>query len=99
MGCVYNSRSNSKAKFIVDLDKFLEEFSNNIDCLYLVVDMNIDLLKQGSLTDKYTNVIISHGVEQIVAEATRISDRSPTLIDHIICNRNMFLSSEVIQLL
>ena len=87
---------NSKAKFFVDLDKFLEEFTENFDCPYLVRDLNIDLLKQDSLTGRYTNVFINQGVEQIIAEATPIGERSSTLIDHIICNRNIFLSSEVI---
>ena len=91
-----NSLSNSKEKFIVDLDKFLEEFHETIDCLYLVCDMNFDLLKQDSITEKYTHVFINRGEEQTIADATRICERSSTLIDHIICNRNMFLSSKVI---
>ena len=55
VGCDYNSLSNSNANLRVDLDKFLEEFSRNIDCLYLVGDMNIDLLKQDSITEKFNS--------------------------------------------
>ena len=98
VGCVYNSPSNSKPKFIGDLDSFLEEFCENIDCLYLISDMNIDLYNHDGATQRYMNVLRNHGVEQIVADATRIGERSSTLIDHIICNRNMVLSSEVIPL-
>ena len=35
-------------------------------------------------------------MKQIIPEATRIGERSSTLIDHTLCNRNMFLSSEFI---
>ena len=48
VGCDHSLPSNSKAKFTVDFDKILEEFSEKIDCLYLVGDMNIDRLKQDS---------------------------------------------------
>ena len=58
--------------------------------------MNIELLIQDSLTEKYTNFLINHGVEQIIPEATLIGERSSALIDHIICKKNMFLSSGAI---
>ena len=83
----------------MDLGKSLENFSENIDCLYLVGDRNIDLLKQYSPIEKYTNVLIYHGVEQTIPEATRIGEKASTLIAHIICNIYMFLSNEVIPLL
>ena len=58
--------------------------------------MNIDLLKQGSLPKMSTNVLINHGVvEQTIAEAIRIGEKMSTKIDHIKCNRNLFLSIEV----
>ena len=52
MGCVDYSPSYYKVKLIVELYKFIGEISENIDCLLLVGDKNIDLLKQDSLTEK-----------------------------------------------
>ena len=80
----------------MELLRFLEEFSTNIECLYSVGDMNIDLLKHDSLTEQYRNRLINYAVEHVIAEATRIGEGASLLIDHIICKRIMFLNSEVI---
>ena len=88
-----------KLNSLQTLMSFWKNLLKNIECLYIVGHMNIDLLKQDSLTEKYTNILINHGVDQIIAEATSINERSSTLIDHIIYNRNVFLISEIFQLL
>ena len=94
MGCVHNSPSKLKTNSLWTLI-ISGSLIGKIDSIYLVHDMNIDLPKQGRLNDKYTNVLINHGMERIIAEASRIAERSSTLTDRIICKRNMFRNSEV----
>ena len=71
---------------------FLSECTKlcTIYCLYKVGEMNIELLIQDSLTEKYTNFLINHVVEQIIPEASLIVERSSVLIDHIICKKICF---------
>ena len=67
VGCVDNSPTNFSGKFFLDVERPPEEFSENIDCPYLVGYMNIALLKQDILTKKYTNVLMHHGMQQITS--------------------------------
>ena len=96
VGCYYKLPLNSKTKFIAEFNRFLEEFYDKIDCLYFVSDLKIDLLNQDNLVEKYPNILINCAAEQTNDEANRIYERLSTLIDHMICNKNIFLSSEVI---
>lgn len=86
VGAIYRSPSGSSHDFL----EYLEEQLNN-DVLgqrkvVLMGDLNIDFLVNDRDSRKLKRIIHSAGFKQIVTKATRITERSATLIDHIITN-------------
>ena len=57
--------------------------------IYIMGDMNIDLLKLNEhwKTGEYVENIFTHGFIPLITKPTRITDHSATLIDHIYTNR------------
>ena len=55
--------------------------------VYMVGDMNIDLLDSDPLMEEYCAILQSASYLPIITEPTRITDHSATLIDHIWTNQ------------
>jgi Reverse transcriptase (RNA-dependent DNA polymerase)/Endonuclease/Exonuclease/phosphatase family len=76
-------------------DQFLDLFSNQLNdlistnkTLYLLGDMNLDLLKYNECAQvtTYVDLLFSFGLLETVTRPTRYTVRSATLIDHVITN-------------
>ena len=71
-------------------DTFLdiENILSNIDSSRVIIagDINLDILRDDSVNDRYLNKIISHNLNQIVKCETRITHNWASLLDHILTN-------------
>jgi len=92
IGTVYRPNTYPKA----DIDVFMHTMidlqnvlSNENKEVYIMGDMNIDLLKftNHTKTGDYLENIFSHGYLPLITKPTRISSHSATLIDHIYTNK------------
>ena len=73
-------------KFIADMETiltFLNEYSE-LSCI--VGDMNIDL-KDSPEHRQYMSIVNGNGYTQLINEPTRITDKSKTLLDHVLIKK------------
>ena len=63
---------------------FLNEYSE-LSCI--VGDMNIDLLKDSPEHRQYMSIVNGNGYAQLINEPTRITDKSKTLLDHVLIKK------------
>jgi len=91
IGFIYRHPSEDANKFIDDFSKCLETLSNDRRTFYILGDTNINISKASPKThhsSKYLQAILSNGAYSLINKPTRVTDKSPTLIDHIITNDN-----------
>ena len=63
-------------------------------CVVMIGDFNIDLLKDNH--GHLTNITMSYGLEQTVKSATRVTETSSTLIDHVyVSNPDLIIEMNV----
>ena len=91
VGCIYRHPKSDLARFTAELENILTNLDSCKHDVYILGDMNIDFLKCHTHpeTDDYINMIFTHGFLPIITKATRITDHSATLIDHIYTNANL----------
>ena len=82
--CIYNSPSLSKDILLQDIDKLLTKLGDKCIPVYVVGDMNLDLLKQWAVKEKYLETLQYYGFEQLIKEPTRVQQDSKTLVDHVL---------------
>jgi hypothetical protein len=73
------------------LSNLCSEISNLNRTVYLLGDMNLDVLKYGvnnHVTD-YIDLLFSFGLLQLVINPTRCTSHSSTLIDHVLTNNSV----------
>lgn len=98
--CVYRLHENNLNKnvFIEQLNTLLKDVKTAH--LLVVGDINIDILKSNTDSDNYLVLMSSFGLEPLIMEPTRITDKSQTCIDHIFVRMNSHfvykLSGEVL---
>ena len=77
------------------VDKFVDEFSDVLDVLltrnelyYILGDFNINTAQNqtSGISKKFLYMFISNGAIPLITKAARVTDRSSTVIDHIITN-------------
>ena len=75
-------------KFIDDFDKFLDVFTTEGKLYYILGDFNINtaLNQTSAVSKKFLSTLINNGAIPLITKATRVSDHSSTIIDHIITN-------------
>ena len=84
---MYLQRTRCGKKFIADMETiltFLNEYSE-LSCI--VGAMNIDLLKDSPEHRQYMSIVNRNGYTQLINEATRITDKSKTLLDHVLIKK------------
>ena len=89
LGTIYRSQSQMHfSEWLETLEDLLSELVCSWDGMLLLAgDVNIDILKQNNLDVKrYTEVLDSLNLEQVITKATRATKSSKTLIDHIVTN-------------
>lgn len=84
VGVVYRSPSSKINSFVDKLENVPHNISTSKRKAVLCGDMNIDLFGKRSIA--YKTMFESYGFTNTIKLATRVSDTSSTLIDHILCN-------------
>ncbi len=51
--------------------------------MIIIGDINLDYLKPTKLPNKWTSIVDSYDITQIIKEPTRVTERSKSCIDHI----------------
>ena len=79
-------------------DEFLNKLNPNKCDMYIMGDMNIDLLKCHShqQTERYLDMIYSFDLLPVITKPTRITSHTATLIDHIYTNTVNRLTSGIV---
>ena len=91
IGCLYRHPSQSqpnRTRFYDALKVTLEKLNNERCEVLITGDINIDLYKYtvDNDTSDYLDMLLNLGFLPIITKATRITDHSATLIDHIYTN-------------
>ena len=89
IGIVYRHPRPNISEFSSVLDKVLSKVCSENKTVFLIGDININLLKSPSnnAINNYHNMIKSNGMENFILSPTRISPHcTPSLIDHFYCN-------------
>ena len=88
MGVIYRHPSSSDAEaFIEDLSICLN-CNNSNSIFYTLGDLNINTstIERTSVAKRFLNMLLSCGVLPLITKPTRVSDSSPTIINHILTN-------------
>jgi hypothetical protein len=88
IGCIYRHPSQNRQIFHEAIESQLNKLNSERCEVYITRDMNIDFLKYSSdnKTSDYLDMLLNLGYLPIITKATRITDHSTTLIDHIYTN-------------
>ena len=89
-----------------DQMNFLQHFSDAINNthsfdsqeIYILGDLNIDMIRKPPLAKVHKEFCSLHGLVQIIDSPTRITKDTSTLIDHILTNSIKQISQEVSKL-
>ena len=89
LSAIYRPPSYDSQAFLNSLEAILNKYKSNH---IIIGDMNVNLLNSGSLlTQEYKELLTLNRFEIVnsidVANATRVTELSSTLIDHVLCNR------------
>lgn len=79
---VYRTFDSSAEIFIDHLNSYYDGLDKNKMCIFLG-DINLDLLKDDTITDSYKNCMVGVGLVQCIDKPTRITSNSKSIIDHI----------------
>ena len=85
-GIIYQPHSDNASKelWLNHLEHLISNIMIKWDSVMILAgDMNIDLLKQSQVTDKYMRILTTFKLTQVIREPTR---QGKTLIDHIATN-------------
>ena len=87
LSCIYNAPAIGVKTFMNDINALLTSFIEYTEIICVVGDMNIDLLKDSPEHKQYLSIVNENGFRQLITEPTRITDKSQTLIDHILVKK------------
>ena len=99
IGCIYKHLTANVEEFTFKFDEFLNKLNPNKYDMYIVGDINIDLLKYHShqqQTERYPGMIYSLDLLPVITKPTRITSHTATLIDHIYTNTVSRLTSGIV---
>ena len=97
-GCIYKHPTANVEEFTLKFDEFLNKLNPNKYDMYIMGDINIDLLKYHShqqQTERYLDMIFSHDLLPVITKPTGITSHTATLIDHIYTNTVNRLTSGI----
>ena len=89
---------NLKHDFNISLGNLLQSFPKNIS-IFIVGDMNIDLLQRDNLANEYCTILQSLSSVPLITKPTRVTGTSHTLLDHIWTNQLHEFNSGTIQMI
>ena len=88
VGIIYRDPKSSIADFNIQFNKLLESFHKENKQIYLMGDVNIDLIKcslSKNIND-FINIVYDNAFHSVIDKPTRITRSSASLIDHIFTN-------------
>ena len=88
IGCIYRHPSQNRETFHEAIETKLNLLTDENCEVYIAGDINIDFLKYhtDNKTSDYLDMLLNLGFLPIITKATRITDHTATLIDHIYTN-------------
>jgi len=87
---IYRSPSFAINNFLMGIDSYLSNISNNFKVI-ICGDMNINILEKSSDVSNYLNILASYNFISCIDSYTRVTDNTKSCIDHIFI-RNVDLS-------
>lgn len=97
---VYRLQQQSAQLFLNELNSYLRnDYINKCNNFVMVGDININLLEESSIIDEYKLALATNGLESLINNPTRITNKSKTCIDHIIVklrNKNRVLTEAAV---
>ena len=85
---IYRHPNADEFEFLSNLENCLTKLSSDKKDFFILGDININIFPTGrtSLATDYVNLVHSFGGIFLVTEPTRVTDKTSSLIDHIITN-------------
>ena len=98
IGCIYKHPPANVEEFTLKFNEFLNKLNPSKYDMYIMGDMNIDLLKYHShqQTERYLDMIYSLDLLPVITKPTRITNHTATLIQHIYTNNVNRLTSGIV---
>ena len=98
IGCIYKHPPANVEEFTLKFDEFLNKLNPSKYDMYIMGDMNIDLLKYHShqQTERYLDMIYFLDLLPVIIKPTRITNHTATLTDHIYINNVNRLTSGIV---
>ena len=98
VACVYNSPSCDKLTLIQKMSAWSSVLANSKHACYIVGDMNINLLETNTTSNNYIESMLLSGCTQHIAQPTRVTPVTKTLLDHVFHNNILQNTYDVINL-
>ena len=89
IGSIYWHPTEDSNKFLDDFSDCMEKLADEKKMFYIISDINIDINRTNQNSpqaDRYMQVITSNGVFSLITKPTKVTDKTATVIDHIITN-------------
>ena len=89
IGSIYRHPTEDSNKFLNDFSDCMEKLADEKELFYIIGDINIDINKTNQNSpqaDRYMPVTTSNGAFSVITKPTRVTDKTATVIDHIITN-------------
>ena len=89
IGSIYRHPTEDSNKFLDDFSDCMEKLVDEKKMFYIIGDINIDINRTNQTcpqADRYMQVITSNGAFSLITKPTRITDKTASVIDHIITN-------------
>ena len=89
IGFIYRHPTKDSNKFLDDFLDCMEKLADEKKRFYIIGDINIDINRTNQNSpqaDRYMQVITSNGAFSLITKPTRVTDKTATVIDHIITN-------------
>ena len=85
---VYRPPSTCPEEFILELNTYLNNCTNENDLHIFIGDINIDLLSKEKMVEEYLNILYEKGFKSAINNRTRIQNNTESCIDHLFIKSN-----------
>ena len=86
IGVIYRHPNSNTNSFLDNLSYSLYKLSHDKKKIFIVGDMNVNLLSQSKYILNYISMLKSHSTVPLITHPTRVTPGSSTLLDHIYTN-------------
>ena len=89
IGSIYQHPTKDSNKFLDDFSDCMKKLADEKKMFYIIGDINIDINRTNQNSpqaDRYMQVITTNGAFSLITKPTRVTDKTTTVIDHIITN-------------